>query len=401
MKTALVVFLVALAARGAWGAARWSREGSPPVLAFPDEQQYWGMAASLRAGDGLRDELGFRCGRMPIYPAFLSVLAAGKHGVAAAQAAQWLVGAVAAAMLSVFAGRWGRGVGAVAGLLVAVDPFLVFSSSLLLTETMVVAALIALWLAIWLAGQDTCTYRDWIAVGVLAGLCVLIRESSLGLVAAGLVWLVAVKRFQLRAVAGIGVVAGFIGLMLLPWAVRNHQILGEWRWLTTRGGISLYDGVGPEADGSSDLGDVKQSAEVAGLSEAQWDAHFQAKAWESIRQDPVRVVRLAGVKLARMWNPLPNVESHRSGAAALISAAWAGPIFLLAMLGAVILIRSGVGGWRSALFLLLPAIYLSLLHSVFVGSVRYRLPAMPFLEILAAIALVHGAKLLSGGKTRA
>jgi hypothetical protein len=37
--------------------------------------------------------------------------------------------------------------------------------------------------------------------------------------------------------------------------------------------------------------------------------------------------------------------------------------------------------------LLLPAAYFTLIHMVFVGSVRYRLPAMPFIFILAAVGL--------------
>ncbi len=36
------------------------------------------------------------------------------------------------------------------------------------------------------------------------------------------------------------------------------------------------------------------------------------------------------------------------------------------------------------LFLMLPAVYLSLLHGLFVGSVRYRLGATPMMEMLAA-----------------
>jgi hypothetical protein len=46
------------------------------------------------------------------------------------------------------------------------------------------------------------------------------------------------------------------------------------------------------------------------------------------------------------------------------------------------------GGLRTAMFLLLPAMYFSAVHSLFVGSVRYRLAAIPMLEILAAVALV-------------
>ena len=37
--------------------------------------------------------------------------------------------------------------------------------------------------------------------------------------------------------------------------------------------------------------------------------------------------------------------------------------------------------------LLSPAIYFTLLHVIFVGSIRYRLPAMPLLFLFAAAAI--------------
>ena len=112
----------------------------------------------------------------------------------------------------------------------------------------------------------------------------------------------------------------------------------------------------------------------------------------------MRIVRLAGVKLRRMWNPFPNVESYQSAATRLISAAWTLPVFMLAALGSVVLVvRRREDGWKMAALLLLPALYLSALHCVFVGSVRYRLGAMPMLEILAAYALVV---IVSAGRRR-
>lgn len=396
-----MVFVVALAARAVWGLARWSREDFPPPLAFPDEQQYWGMAESAWRGEGLRDELGFRCGRMPLYPGALAPFTALSNGVAVAQAMQWVLGAAGAAMLAAWAARWGKGVGLGAGLFAAVDPFLVFSSSLLLTETLFVTLLIGAWWALWTAGERSSGLRVWVVAGVLAGLCVLIRESSIGVVVVGVLWTLVSRRARGSSVVGAALVIGIVVSMLLPWAVRNHHILGEWRWLTTRGGISLYDGVGPGADGSSDLGDVKQSSAVAGMTELQWDSYFRDQAWAAVRADPGRVMKLAGVKLARMWNPFPNVESYRSGAAGLVSVAWAMPVFLLAIVGTWLLcVQAEPGGPRLAVFLLLPAFSLSCLHAVFVGSVRYRLPAMPFLEVLAALAMVRLYGLWSRRKPR-
>jgi len=48
----------------------------------------------------------------------------------------------------------------------------------------------------------------------------------------------------------------------------------------------------------------------------------------------------------------------------------------------------GGGAWAVTM-LLLPALVVCVLHAVFVGSVRYRLPAMPMIEILAAAGMIH------------
>jgi hypothetical protein len=90
-----------------------------------------------------------------------------------------------------------------------------------------------------------------------------------------------------------------------------------------------------------------------------------------------------------MWNPLPNVETYQSRAVRGISAVWMLPLYACAVTGVVLIpIRNRARGLSIALFLLLPAVYLSVLHSLFVGSVRYRLGAIPMLEMLAAAALV-------------
>jgi hypothetical protein len=218
---------------------------------------------------------------------------------------------------------------------------------------------------------------------------VYLRESSLGLVllvpAAALVS----HRFRKRAWIGAAIVVGMVVASLAPWASRNALVTGERCWLTTRGGISLFDGVGPQADGGSDLGDVKQMPAVRGLGEVEWNRYFLQESFAAIRHDPGRILRLAGVKLRRLWNIVPNVETHQSALVRGVSAVWTLPTFTLAAIGAILLVRRGRGrGLQIAVFLLMPALYISALHSVFVGSVRYRLIAMPMLEMLAAGALV-------------
>ncbi len=392
LRLLIAVFVVALAARGGWGVYRMARAAEPAALEFPDEEQYWLMARSLADGTGLCDELGFRATRMPLYPGFLSLFAESPHGVALARAAQWVIGALAAVFIvGTATSLVNRRVGCLAGLIVALDPFLIFFSSLLLTETIFITFLCALWwmltVAIRKCGRGFGA-GFWLAVGAVASLCVYSRESSIGLVMGALVFAVLCLRMTGRVLTGAGIALSVVVASLVPWALRNRAVTDNWCWLTHRGGISLYDGVRPGATGGSDLGAVKQSKEVENLSEVEWDRHFRHLAFASIKSDPVRIVRLAGAKLRRMWNPFPNVETHQSISERLISSAWTIPLFAFAIAGmAALSIRRGWSGRCTVVFLLLPALYFSALHSLFVGSVRYRLPAQPIIAVLAAVAI--------------
>jgi len=395
----MVVFAIALLLRAGWSIYRFTLAADLAALEFDDEQQYWNMARSFRAGAGLQDELGFLATRMPLYPVALSFVVELPHGVVVAKVCHWIIGAAAAALTAGMASMlFGRRVGIVAGLLVAFDPFLVFFSSLLLTESAFVAALLGLmWATCPLLRAHRVSLGRWVLVGLLASLTVYVRESSLGLVVVLLGFVALCRRFDRHSLVGTACVLGLVIATLFPWALHNKRILGEWCWLTTRGGISLYDGVGPQATGASDLGNVKQMPAVQGKSEAEWNRYFLDQSVEAIRNDPGRILRLAGVKITRMWNPLPNVDTYQSPLVRAVSVAWTLPLFLSAIVGAVLLWRNGPHGPLLTLFMFLPAIYLTLLHSLFVGSIRYRLGAMPMLEILAALAVVSLLERSRGG----
>jgi hypothetical protein len=138
--------------------------------------------------------------------------------------------------------------------------------------------------------------------------------------------------------------------------------------------------------------------EVRDLSEVQWDRYFRDRAWAAARQDPSRVLILAWRKLLRTWSPTPNVQEYRRGLAAAVSGAWMVLLLGLAAIGLWARRRAA----RAWLVLLLPVILVTLLHMVFVGSVRYRVPTMPLVMILSAAGIdwliARGRMMMSTGR---
>ena len=399
MRCMLLLFLAAAVVRLGWVIVRFARLAVSCELVYPDEGVYWHLAGSLAAGEGLVDEFGFRATYMPGYPAFLSVFVGWPRPLLWARIIQALLGAWVAPATFLLARqwlRWSAGVGTsgrpdarlipvVAGLAAAVDPFLIFFSGLLLTEALFAAVLATTWLFV-VAGSDpdgTRRLRDAAALGILLWLCVILRPSAAILVVLAPVAVVLGGRCDRRSLWTAAVVVGVIVVGLFPWALRNRTTIGQWRWLTTRGGISLYDGLRVDATGASDLAHTKTMPEVAGLDEVQWDAYFRSKAWSAVRQNPVRVLALAVRKLRRTWSFTPNVEAYRQGPIAWISAGWM----------VLVLASAAIGWWvcrqavRSWLILLLPVLAFTALHVVFVGSVRYRVPVMPMVMVLSALGL--------------
>lgn len=381
---AVLVFAAALAARAAYGFHAFGDPG-PASLQYDDERWYWAIGESLHRGDGQVGEFGHRAERMPLYPAVLSLFATSPRGPGNVRVLQWLVGAAAAVMTYALASRFIRWPVA-AGLFVAFDPALCGSASLLLTETFFVTAVAALWWMGWPAARgegSRASWMRWLALGAVSAICVYLREAGVVFVGALLLYSMMLRR-DARTVAGAALAAGIVVAALAPWGMRNQRVLGEWYWFTTRGGISLYDGVRPGATGEGNLAGVKDSPEVAGLGEAAWDRHFRAAARRALVDEPARVAGLIPAKLSRTWSPW--VHAYESRVVRMIFAAWYVPLYVLAAIGVWARRRDGRA---LMLLLLLPVVCVTLLHSVFVGSVRYRVGAIPALAILAAMGLEH------------
>lgn len=384
------ILILALLLRLGWITYYFTQHGA--ALPYDDEALHWSLATNLVQHGSLVTDDGRYAARMPVYPLLLATCAplGSVAGVVAARVVQALLGTLTVLV----ALRWARAAagaraGVVAGLFVACDPFQIFFANLLLTETLFTLLLLLAAAATWRLMTAPRLCRRALAVLALTGALAIMTRPSVALLLPVL-WLMG---FWCLAAVGrrpwtMLVCPAVLLVLLLPWGLRNQAVLGAPAWLSSNGGVTLYDAQGPQADGSSNQAFLQEMLHVApfkALGEVQRDAFLHRLAVDEMRHNPGRVAALAVRKVARLWNPVPNVAEYRSGAAAWAGAAYTLVVGCGALAGLMLAVRRGPPALRRAHAVIWAGIvYFTLLHAVYIGSVRYRIPLMPLLAVAAA-----------------
>jgi 4-amino-4-deoxy-L-arabinose transferase-like glycosyltransferase len=396
------ILALALALRVA--ACFWwqSRLGPQQRFEFGDSDAYWVLASHIAHGEPFEyGSADARIFRMPGYPILLAPLLwvfGDDMPVVYARLLSALLGTAAVtALYSVATSVYDRRVGLLAALAAACYPGAVAMSVVVLSEAPfcpLYLAQLAAWVKSWQLGEARSLV--WAATsGVLGGLATLMRPDWLLFVpfvaVVGLLFTrQPLRHVKLSLVMSLGVV-----LVMLPWWWRNWQQVHEFVPTTLQVGASLYDGLNPQATGASDMRFVPRFVEQErrqGIAEKAFEVRLDNRmfdaAWQWAVEHPGRVVQLAAIKFFRLWNLWPNDVQHGGGLTRLITAATFLPAVVLALAGIWFTRRER---WPAALCWL-PAVYLTLLHLIFVSSIRYREPPMFGLLVFTAVALARGAR---------
>lgn len=401
----LTAFVIRLGA-GVW----WQQRLGESRFGFGDSDSYWHLAGDIARGDDYAYGTRSQVFRTPGYPLLLSLLFwRGKEPpVLAARVLNALLGtlAVAAAMMTAnafrvaidrdlmrFKGERGEALVLTTGVLATFYPGAIAMSVFVLSEAPFTPCLM-LQLCAALRAMRSSTRRWPLVVGALGGLATLVRPSWL-LFTPGLAALDLLRR-RLAADSwrrSLWMACGLC-LVMLPWWVRNYQVTGHVVVTTLQLGASLMDGLGPQADGSSDMKfaesaylELKREYQQRGqgISGFEYELNQRLRdrsvAW--VKQHPRRALELAFIKLTRMWNIWPNSQDFSSLRLRLLLAAGYLPLLTLSV----------VGLWRlrrvaEAWVLCLPVCYLTALHVIFVSSIRYRQPGLVALTPVASAALL-------------
>jgi 4-amino-4-deoxy-L-arabinose transferase-like glycosyltransferase len=401
----LTIVIVALALR--LGAAYWWQErmGSAQRFAFGDSESYWVLARTIAQGQPYEYGAGMRIFRMPGYPIALAALFALAGDDPPAMWARGLgavLGTTAVLCVMVLARQlFDRSTALVAGALAAVYPGAISMSVFILSEVLF-GPVMVLQLVCWIAAGRTTSKSTQHGLaclaGFLSGCATLARPSWLLFAPFALVWLSASDRPRRRQLAVGFTALAVMMLTLAPWWIRNYRLTGHLVPTTLQVGASLYDGWNPRATGASDMDfvpafiaeqqqcDARAQGIVHSTFEYRLDQRLRRAALTWASNHPVRVIELMGIKFWRMWSPWPNAADMQGWVFRLAVLCGYTP---LAALGAWCLVRNWRRGWAYQLCLL-PALYFTFLHVIFVSSIRYREPAMLPWIVLAAGSLTSG-----------
>ena len=309
--------------------------------------------------------------------------------------------------------------GAIAAGLVAIDPLLLQSTVLAMTETLCATLVIAwCWVLLEFPSQTEGDkgHRIWAALlhGACFGLICLCRPGFLAAVGLLSVWaMVAVARnwrssvtkSELRSqlIVGLWSLVG-LACVLTPWVVRNAIVIGKATPATTHGGYTLllannpvfYHEVVAQPWGTVWQGDSlnewqtrlemqMRSAGIGRNDEVSRDRWMYRRAWSHIRAEPALFLRACVWRGLRFWDLAP----WRLPAGYSILLMWGTAIFYGVVTCGMLagLVRLSAVEWSTWSLLLLLPLTLWLTHLVYWTDMRMRAPVIPILALLAARAV--------------
>ena len=323
----------------------------------------------------------------PLYPLFLAALYSifGYH-LLAARLVHALLGT--GAVVAVYAAArliLGRPVARLAGLGMALYPYLVYFGNWLISEALF---MLLLALALWaMAGQQRRgNWRGLAGLGLLMGLSILAKPAALFMLPLVAFWvLLAPPDAPLTARLGRAAVVLLVtALVVSPWTVRNYRVFGAFVPVSTNGGYTFYGANNAQAFGGHREGFPPA---LPGLSDPAAADEYYRRGLEWIVDHPVDFARLALRKLARLFSPL-SVASWETDyplppAIGYVVRGLYGAFLITALCGALLALRR----WRDVFLFYVPMLSVLASAVVFYGDTRYTLPMVPSLLIFASFAV--------------
>jgi len=363
------------------------------ATAWPDSWAYISIANSLASGHGYSFETPAGKNpeyRAPLYPLFLAtVFKFTGNNIFFVQLFQSLFGVITCLLVYGVGRRlFNEEAGLLAAILACVYPFLVYISSILVTEQLFVLFLL-LSIYLLIRGREHLRYVFIIAAGISLGLGALTRPSMLAVVPfCGLYLFFRPGCNKGRCLAAVALLFVSTLLTISPWTIRNYIKHGEFILISTAGGENFWLGNNDMAKGNDSTAQLAGLPEeiLSQLSESSSPKTVEKVYWRAgidwVIKNPERFLRLYIEKLVNFWRITPDHITNiyrqkliRYGCAAILV-----PLYLFSIMGIVY----NCHRYRDHMILYFTLLSFPLGLSLFVTSFRFRIPLDPILLLFTA-----------------
>jgi tetratricopeptide (TPR) repeat protein len=381
-----------------------------------DEQWHLGWAKEIIGGNFWGNEIYFRG---PLYPYFLALLLKMTgSSILWSRILQIIIPSFSAAMIYLLGEKLiSRKAGIIAGLALAAYGTMIFYDTMFLLEVLfILLNLIAFYLL--MKNKGASRKHSWLLAGFILGLAAITRPNILLLVPFLLIWiyfsLPTIKEIKRRLLIILIYLAGIFAPILCVTA-RNYIIGGETVLISSQGGVNLYIGNNPDAEGLTMLmpevrldetlpwtefrAAVHKAAEAeAGrtLKVGEESSFWTKKAIDFIKGNPGKFLGLTFRKLVYFFVGFENSDNgdiyfSRNNSSLYAALLWDKIIYFPFGLVLPLGIIGMIAGWKKRKeYALLYIFIIGYIPTVilFLVTARHRLPVIPFILLFAALAVI-------------
>ena len=375
---------------------------------FAEDEGFW-LAGPYKGARGHVGPDRVYCFRPPLFPFLWGLIYKATNGsyVPVRVTHAFLSAGMCALIFPIGMRLFGRDRGkipaALGALIAALYPPLVWHGVHLMTEPLFIFFQ-TLGVLLLLAAADKSSPFAAAAAGAAFGLAILSRSVLVAFVPLAALWLLwatwrkkAEGSRPLKKGLALGAVFLLLtGLVMLPWVIRNAVVLHALVPTTTDAGHGFYVANNersledPRGFYMPDKWDFALKPGETQLDEVTINRRLFAMGLRFCVAHPGQWVRLMARRFCRFWRFYPHldqVKDFASAAHVIIYAVSYIPLFPLMIVGLFLAHRENPGR-RTAYWLIYALVaYTAVIHTVFLATIRYRVPLMPVLIPFAAYAI--------------
>ncbi len=268
-------------------------------------------------------------------------------------------------------------------------PIFIFTANLIYPESNF-TLLLAVIFVFFLLGTRTQKTGYFLLTGVFWGLAILHKPVAIFIAPVFPVVLFFDSKYNIMKSVYYYALTGIIAVLVIsPWIFHNYQKYDKIYFITTEGAHSLISGNNPyftmEDRKKSELPD-EMLAKFDSLSEEEKVEQYTNESINFILTQPHIFLKNYSLRFINFWRFYPDTISKNKFTTrrnTIISALFYGMLIPLSFLGMII----GLKKWKQNILFYGFVLSFAFGYSLFLTTIRYRLPVEPYMVIFAALGI--------------